>query len=67
MLSSLIATVVSSAKIVKFDGLEKDGSSFIYTRISNGPNILPWSTPIVKFFNVELLPFKLTYCFVCDK
>ena len=36
MLSSLIATVVSSAKSVKFDRSDKDGSSFMYTRNSNG-------------------------------
>ena len=41
MLSSLIVTVESSAISFKFDRLNKDGSSFLYTRNSNGPIILP--------------------------
>ena len=41
MLSSLIATVVSTAKSVKFYRLDKVGSSNMYTRSTNGPNILP--------------------------
>ena len=50
MLSTLMATVVSSANTGKSDISDNDGRSFIYTGNKRGPKILNSGSPIVVFF-----------------